>query len=152
MAIDPTDNETAIWLLFALGICNRDKTLICYSADFANDTSEISQCEVILKVKNAMEAGETVIMINSQSINSCFYDVFNCYFDVITGPDGKYPHVRSKLDDLVLHFDYLYTAEICQPCSRLLFLQMQSSRKFQNNFARACIFFTSSATSPLKPL
>ena len=89
MAIDPTDNETAIWLLFALGICDRDKTHICYSADFANDKSEISQCEVILKVKNAMEVGDTVIMINSQSINSCFYDVFNCYFDVITS-DGKY--------------------------------------------------------------
>eukprot|EP00026_Physarum_polycephalum_P000006 Phypoly_transcript_00006.p1 GENE.Phypoly_transcript_00006~~Phypoly_transcript_00006.p1 ORF type:complete len:4090 (+),score=503.30 Phypoly_transcript_00006:465-12734(+) len=89
MAIDPTDNETAIWLLFALGICHREKTLVCYSADFADDTAEISQCEVILKVKNAMEVGETVIMINSQSINSCFYDVFNCYFDVITGIDGK---------------------------------------------------------------
>ena len=93
MAIDPTDNETAIWLLFALGICNRDKTHVCYSADFANDTSEISQGEVILKVKNAMEAGDTVIMINSHSINGCFYDVFNRYFEVVTPNDGKYPQL-----------------------------------------------------------
>jgi hypothetical protein len=89
MAIDPTDNETAIWLLFELGICDRATTKICYSADFSSDASDISQCAVILKVKNAMENGNVVIMINSQSINSCFYDVFNCYFEVITATNGE---------------------------------------------------------------
>jgi E3 ubiquitin-protein ligase RNF213 len=97
MVIDPTDNETAIWLLFTLGICDRSKTQICYSADFRDDATDMAQCEVILKVKNAMECGHTVIMVNSQSINGCFYDVFNCYFNVITGSDGKYHTIWGRI-------------------------------------------------------
>lgn len=90
MVIDPTDNETAIWLLFSLGICDRAKTQICYAADFIDNANDIALCDVITKVKHAMETGETVIMINSHAVNSCFYDVFNCYFDKMTGGDGKY--------------------------------------------------------------
>ena len=139
MAIDPTDNETAIWLLFALGICDRGKTQICYSADFASDVSEISQCEVILKVKNAMESGDTVVMINSQAINSCFYDVFNCYFDVITGTDGKYPlyiYVAffcffSPLFPFVFLFSLIkYASEVRQSCSWFPLSPVQSAREF----------------------
>lgn len=91
MVIDPTDNETAIWLLFELGICDRSKTEICYAADFLDNANDIALCDVIMKVKHAMEHGETVIMINSQNVNSCFYDVFNCYFDIMPDNDGKYP-------------------------------------------------------------
>jgi hypothetical protein len=90
MVIDPTDNETAIWLLFSLGICDRKHTQICYVADFVVDAVDVAQSEVILKVKHAMEVGETVIMINSKSINHCFYDVFNCYYTILATGVGQY--------------------------------------------------------------
>jgi hypothetical protein len=50
MVIDPTDNETAVGLLFSLGICDKTKTRICYVGDFAEDANDLVRSEVVLQV------------------------------------------------------------------------------------------------------
>ena len=55
MLIDPTDNETSLCLLFALGICDRQHTQICDVSDFVDDALDAVRSEAILKIKHAME-------------------------------------------------------------------------------------------------
>lgn len=52
MMIDPTDNETAVGLLFSLGICDKERTKICYVGDFADDANDLVRSEVVLQVHN----------------------------------------------------------------------------------------------------
>ena len=55
MLIDPTNNETSLCLLFALGICDRQHTQICDVSDFVDDALDAVRSEAILKIKHAME-------------------------------------------------------------------------------------------------
>ena len=50
MVIDPTDNETAVGLLFSLGICDRATTRICYVGDFSDDANDLARSDVVLQV------------------------------------------------------------------------------------------------------
>ncbi len=50
MVIDPTDNETAVSLLFSMRICDKERTKICYVGDFADDANDLARSEVVLKV------------------------------------------------------------------------------------------------------
>lgn len=54
-----------------------------------------------MQVKTAMEVGETVILVNSAPIHSCFYDVFNRHFAVIAigSVDDKKDEKRKDADD-----------------------------------------------------
>jgi hypothetical protein len=98
MVIDPTDNETAIGLLFSHNLCNPQNTEICYVGDFADDANDLVRSEAVLKVKTAMELGQTVILVNSGPIHSCFYDVFNRHFTLlsVTGAGEKDPILGRK--------------------------------------------------------
>lgn len=51
MVIDPTDNETAVGLLFSLGICDRATTKICYVGDFSDDANDLVRSDVVLQVQ-----------------------------------------------------------------------------------------------------
>eukprot|EP01114_Cavostelium_apophysatum_P014001 TRINITY_DN3512_c0_g1_i9.p1 TRINITY_DN3512_c0_g1~~TRINITY_DN3512_c0_g1_i9.p1 ORF type:complete len:5234 (+),score=1501.00 TRINITY_DN3512_c0_g1_i9:231-15932(+) len=87
MLIDPTNNEAAVSLLFSLGLCDPNKTVVCSVGDFEDDAKEIVRSEVVLQVKSAMAKGETVVLINSGPIRSSFYDVFNRHFAVMAVDD-----------------------------------------------------------------
>ncbi|KAM9989390.1 hypothetical protein ACTFIY_005433 [Dictyostelium cf. discoideum] len=47
---------------------------------FENDTSEESLVECVSNIKSIMETGGTVVFVNSEKIESCFYEFFNRYF------------------------------------------------------------------------
>lgn len=96
MVIDPTDNETSISLLFSLGICERRNTHICAVADFPDDKVDLVQCSVILQIKQAMEKGSTVILVNSSTINHCFSDIFNCYYTILSNRSNEYLNHKDK--------------------------------------------------------
>jgi hypothetical protein len=55
MLLDPTDNETALSLIFALEICDRQHTQICDISTFVDDSMDAVKSDAILKVKHAME-------------------------------------------------------------------------------------------------
>jgi hypothetical protein len=95
MVIDPTDNETAVGLLFAHKLCDPVETSICYVGDFSDDANDLVRSEAVLKVKTAMELGQTVILVNSGPIHSCFYDVFNRHFTLLSiGQDEENNHAK----------------------------------------------------------
>lgn len=51
-----------------------------------------------------MEIGETVILVNSAPIHSCFYDVFNKHFAVIAiGSDEGKKENQDDKEDLEYH-------------------------------------------------
>ncbi|EGG20336.1 hypothetical protein DFA_07460 [Cavenderia fasciculata] len=86
MLIDPTENESSLMVLKELGI----KHKVIRVGGFENDTQTSSLIDVVSQIKNEMSEGETVVLVNTQSIDACFYDVFNRYFT-------KMPH-----DDKIL--------------------------------------------------
>ncbi|KAH3767878.1 AAA+ ATPase [Pelomyxa schiedti] len=83
MLLDPTENGEAIDLLFDLGLCPRATTSVCYVGDFRGDNDQRVRASVVEKVKTAMVKGETILLVNSASIHSSFYDVFNRHYTVI---------------------------------------------------------------------
>jgi hypothetical protein len=84
MIIDPTSNETAISLLRnrVFDPSTSSSVKICALGDFERDRDEIAHIEVISQVKNAMAEGHTAILVNSDPIQTSFYDVFNRHFSV----------------------------------------------------------------------
>jgi hypothetical protein len=95
MVIDPTDNATAVSLLFDLKLCDREHTRICHVGEFHEDVNELARSEVVLQVKNAMACGDTVILVNPLSIATSFYSLFNKRFDVLPAGSGAGEAMRK---------------------------------------------------------
>ena len=87
LMLDSSNREVAISRLYSLGPCAPEKTETCHVTDFANDTNKV-RADAIVKMKDAMENGKTVILVNAMSISSSFYDVFNRHFEVVTAKEG----------------------------------------------------------------
>jgi hypothetical protein len=104
MLIDPTDNETAVGLLFSHNLCDSATTEICYVGDFVDDANDLVRSEAVLKVKTAMELGHTVILVNSGPIHSCFYDVFNRHFTLLSV--GGKPDLQREQPNLNVTEEY----------------------------------------------
>eukprot|EP01080_Neovahlkampfia_damariscottae_P009915 gene9915-2237_t len=89
LLIDDGNVETSLRLLTSENILENDYE-ICSVSDFPNDDNLFSKSQEISKIKLAMEIGKTLILINSDSINTNFYDVFNRHFyDVKKEVDHK---------------------------------------------------------------
>ena len=56
---------------------------IIHVASFSADSSDSAKGEVVATVKGAMARGETVILVNSLSIQSSFYDVLNRHYSKV---------------------------------------------------------------------
>ncbi|KAG2388617.1 hypothetical protein C9374_000056 [Naegleria lovaniensis] len=82
MIIDPSESQSSIELLFKAGKL-KQKTKVVYISDFKEDSNDLSLSQEISEVKQAMEEGACVILVNSAAINSSFYDVFNRHFTTI---------------------------------------------------------------------
>eukprot|EP01105_Mastigella_eilhardi_P018255 TRINITY_DN4218_c1_g1_i5.p1 TRINITY_DN4218_c1_g1~~TRINITY_DN4218_c1_g1_i5.p1 ORF type:complete len:4438 (+),score=1224.04 TRINITY_DN4218_c1_g1_i5:2312-15625(+) len=83
LLLDPSDNEVAISLLFELGLCKQEETDVCRVADFSDDATDLARSEVVLRVKNDMANGRTVVLVDALPISTSFYDVLNKHFDVL---------------------------------------------------------------------
>jgi hypothetical protein len=96
LVIDHTLNEASVDILFSHNLCDSENTLVCRVGDFPCDSNESVRNEAVLRVKEAMEKGQTVVLINSGPIQSCFYDVLNQHYSLLAvGDDGyEYPYSR----------------------------------------------------------
>lgn len=90
--LDPTDSEAAVSLFIRLLIKYKKdiKLRICTVSDFAGDANDATRSSVIANIREAMAAGETVLLINSGPIRTNFYDVFNRYFSRTPSGKGTY--------------------------------------------------------------
>ncbi|GAM26696.1 hypothetical protein SAMD00019534_098710 [Acytostelium subglobosum LB1] len=84
MLIDPTENETSLMILRELQV---EHTVIRVGG-FETDTRPESLVKVVSEIKNAMTVGSTVVLVNTQLIDACFYEVFNRYFTIQPDDDG----------------------------------------------------------------
>lgn len=93
LIIDHTQNEASVDLLFSHGLCDSADTVLCRVGDFPCDACDAVRNEIVLRVKNAMERGQTVVLVNSGPVQSCFYDVLNQHYSLLAvGDDGyEYP-------------------------------------------------------------
>lgn len=91
LIIDPTQNETAVDLLFSLGLCDSASTVVCSVGDFSQDSS--SSLDAILRLKGAMEQGLIVVLINSGAVQLCLYDILNHLYTLLAvGQDDGYEY------------------------------------------------------------
>ncbi|KAH3763811.1 AAA+ ATPase [Pelomyxa schiedti] len=115
MLLDPTDNEVAVSLLFDLGLCDHNQTSVCCIGDFRDDSDLRAKAAVVKKVKVAMEKGETIVLVNSASILSSFYDIFNRHYTIMPKNKqdmAKYPTNTSTR----LCYANVAAGSFSQPC------------------------------------
>ncbi|KAH3762622.1 AAA+ ATPase [Pelomyxa schiedti] len=116
MLLDPTENEAAVSLLFDLKLCDRATTSVCYVGDFADDRDQRVKAAIIEKVKTAMERGETVLLVNSTSIHSSFYDVFNRHYTVIPRSQADISKDPTKNPSTRCCYANIAAGSFSQPC------------------------------------
>ena len=85
-----SNTQSSISMLFSAGLLKKHETDVISVGDFPKDREDIERAKVVVKVKNAMKDGKTVILVNSDPIRSSFYDVFNRYFSVSTDKTKYY--------------------------------------------------------------
>lgn len=102
MLMDPTDTEASVPLLLDLikrnpvynGKKIKDINVINVGG-FKEDTRENSLEDVVLSVKASMEAGDTVLLLNSEKIRSAFYDLFNVHFKEVSNRSKENGEVET---------------------------------------------------------
>lgn len=90
MLLDPTDTEASVALLRSLNLLEGIEVVSVSTSP--GEPTEQQKATALLKIKRAMQKGETILLLNSASIVTCLYDLFNRYFDRVPGPpdsDGK---------------------------------------------------------------
>jgi E3 ubiquitin-protein ligase RNF213 len=98
LLIDPSETQNSIDILMNENIINPKNIEFCSVSDFVEDNNEFSKSKVITKVKYSMEVGKTVILINSGSINTNFYDVLNKHFSHIKNSDNNEVHYFANVN------------------------------------------------------
>lgn len=109
LILDPSDCGSAINLLFSEKFIDAKNTQVVCVSNFPDDNNELSQSAVISKVKLAMETGQTVVLVNSATINTNFYDVFNRHFAEMISKNEKDETVTS-------HFANVAVGATSKPC------------------------------------
>ncbi|KAF2071719.1 hypothetical protein CYY_006964 [Polysphondylium violaceum] len=85
MIIDPSDNESSLAILKEM---NKNAKVIRVGG-FHNDTTISSLVDLFSEIKREMTSGGTVILVNTQIIDQCFYDVFNRYFITLSSKENE---------------------------------------------------------------
>jgi len=75
MLIDPS-NESSLHILKEVGI---EHTIVRVGG-FGNDKSEESLVQVLSLIKSKMATETTLVLVNTEVIDPCFYELFNRYF------------------------------------------------------------------------
>jgi uncharacterized membrane protein len=108
--LDPSDSCTSVNLLFEMGIVNRSNATIIACSDFEQDSTEEGVNERVMKVKDAMANGDTVILVAADGIYGNFYDLFNKHFTIV-------PAENVKLGDpMVTFFSSVAVGSMSRPC------------------------------------
>ncbi|CAF0924968.1 unnamed protein product [Rotaria sordida] len=113
LIIDESEDESAINLLLQTGILDSDpaRTSIFRMSDFSDDiNNELRNVEVLSTIKLCMEAGRTILMVNTSRIHGSLYDVFNQNFSIMaTGDTRKIfskVSIGPKTIDVAVHEDF----------------------------------------------
>ncbi|CAF4281258.1 unnamed protein product, partial [Rotaria sordida] len=113
LIIDESEDESAVRLLFQLGILNSDpsQTTVFRMSDFPNDVdNELRNVEILSNIKLCMETGKTILMINTGRIHGSLYDVFNQNFSIMATEESRKIFskvaIGPKTIDVVVHEDF----------------------------------------------
>ena len=80
MLIDNSSSENAIALLFDLNVLDKQITEVFEVSDFPDDMSDLQRSALISRIKTAVETGKTILLVNSQSIITAFFDLVNKHY------------------------------------------------------------------------
>ena len=80
MLIDNSSSENAIALLFDLNVLDKQTTEVFEVSDFPDDTSDLQRSALISRIKTAVETGKTILLVNSHSIITAFFDLVNKHY------------------------------------------------------------------------
>eukprot|EP00755_Sulcionema_specki_P009898 Sspe_Gene.44944::Locus_22125_Transcript_2_2_Confidence_0.500_Length_15952::g.44944::m.44944 len=72
-----TRNGAALPLLFSTGLLDKTTTPVLIGSTFRDDEHELHMVQQVNKVKMAMAAGRTVVLVNHDNIYESLYDVLN---------------------------------------------------------------------------
>eukprot|EP00947_MAST-08B_sp_MAST-8B-sp1_P003662 g3662.t1 len=85
MIVDGSEDESIVRLLFSAGILQENRTHLLSLSDFEDD-KEAERLMIISEIKAAAQAGRTVVLSQTESIEESFFDLFNQHFSEI--PQG----------------------------------------------------------------
>ena len=88
LIIDPSDDDSLVRVLFALGVLNRNKTRMYVCSDFPGD-GHIQKINTIAAIRHSVIKGHTVVMSQTDNIHESFYDLFNQRFSCINDPEQR---------------------------------------------------------------
>ncbi|CAF3853458.1 unnamed protein product [Rotaria sp. Silwood1] len=113
LVIDESEDESAVRLLFQLGILNSDpsQTTVFRMSDFPDDVdNELRNVEILSNIKLCMETGKTILMINTGRIHGSLYDVFNQNFSIMATEESRKIFskvaIGPKTVDVIVHEDF----------------------------------------------
>jgi len=87
LIIDPSEDNSAIHLLFTFGDLDWKNTRVYVCSSFPGD-SDLQNINTIAGVKHSAIQGHTILMSQTDSIHESFYDLFNQRFRRIDNPEG----------------------------------------------------------------
>eukprot|EP01041_Mallomonas_annulata_P001672 gene1672-3231_t len=89
LVTDPTDSEIAVDLMFALKLLDQTTTRVVSVSDFAEDCTPTRRTAVLAQIKDAIESGNTLLLVNSAPIHSALYDVINRHYAISINEEGE---------------------------------------------------------------
>ncbi|EGD81489.1 hypothetical protein PTSG_02206 [Salpingoeca rosetta] len=84
-----TSNSMALEMLFGAGLIQGTNTRVLIGSQFTEDASELQLIHQINDVRRAMEAGDTLILVNHFNIFESLYDLLNMRYVTKTNKQGK---------------------------------------------------------------
>eukprot|EP00002_Diphylleia_rotans_P035617 TRINITY_DN778_c0_g1_i7.p1 TRINITY_DN778_c0_g1~~TRINITY_DN778_c0_g1_i7.p1 ORF type:complete len:5537 (+),score=943.68 TRINITY_DN778_c0_g1_i7:111-16721(+) len=106
MVVAP-DESGALQYLFECGVLDFKTTSIFYSSDFPDDRAERNVYNSILKVRNSMERGEKLVLVNQKEIYESLYDLFNLHYFKVGEDSYCYLPIGPQADEpFVVHKDF----------------------------------------------
>lgn len=110
LLLDPTNSCNSLDLLFDLNIVPRDNRIVISCPEFEEDASEDGVNERVMKMKDAMERGQTVVLVAADGIFGNFYDLFNKHFLVVPVDNPR------EGEPPVTFFSNVAVGSISRPC------------------------------------
>ncbi|XP_065844233.1 uncharacterized protein [Oscarella lobularis] len=77
MIIDPSDDDTAVKLLFQSGLLSPEDGKVFRLSEFSKDQTPLHDIQVLSDIRNALEDGLHTILINTDRIHGSLYDLLN---------------------------------------------------------------------------
>eukprot|EP00118_Oscarella_pearsei_P017416 m.172374 g.172374 ORF g.172374 m.172374 type:complete len:5617 (+) comp39084_c0_seq35:292-17142(+) len=77
MIIDPSEDDSAVKLLFQTGLLSVERSKVFRLSEFAKDQTSLHDIQVLSEIRNALEDGLHTVLINTDRIHGSLYDLLN---------------------------------------------------------------------------